>query len=179
MRATIAEMLGITDAWAVVDQVHGSDVVTADRPGNLGPADAIITRTSGLPLAIGTADCVPVVFVGSEQVGIAHAGWRGVVAGVVDATMASMDAPPDTVVIGPHIGRCCYEVGADVVDQLGGFEGTTSWNTTSVDLAAAIRAQVPASVEVVEIGPCTMCDPSYASFRRDATAERQVAVVWR
>ncbi len=179
-RRRTSRILGIPDAWAVVDQVHGSVVVHATLPGNLGSADGIITETPMLPIAIATADCVPVVIVGTRSKAIVHAGWRGVAAGIVARAVRVMGDGgdhPRGAVIGPHIGPCCYEVGSEVVDAIGGHSGRTRDGSLSADLGAAIRVQLNGlDVEFEEM--CTMHDTRFHSYRRDATTQRQIAVAW-
>lgn len=178
-RRTISSTLGISADWAYVDQVHGVHIVTVDHQGNHGSADGICTRTAGLPLAIGTADCVPVALVGAGTVAMLHAGWRGVAGRIVDRAID--DQPPGTfhtAVIGPHIGACCYEIGDEVVEAIGGFKSSTAAGTTSVDLKAAIVAQIDHRVGVKDVSACTMCDDRFASHRRNGTPARQVSLAW-
>jgi YfiH family protein len=114
-------LLGLT-------QVHGTRVVTATVPWALGQgekADAMVTDRAGLALGIVTADCAPVLFAGAggKIVGAAHAGWRGAVAGVLEATVAAMtdlgaSAGDMTAAVGPCIGQASYEVGADLRDAV-------------------------------------------------------------
>ncbi len=179
-RRRIADSLGISDRWAVVNQVHGNTVVVADTAGTLGDADGLMTTRSGLPIAVGTADCVPVAIVGKESVAIVHAGWRGIASQIVAVALATVSnlGQAQTVVVGPHIGPCCYEVDDDVVAAIGGFGGQTTWGTTSADLATAIATQVGDAADLVEVAPCTMCDDRFASHRRNATESRQVSVAW-
>jgi YfiH family protein len=179
-RRSISARLDISSAWATVDQVHGSTVVTVGGPGHFGEADGLITATRGLPIVVATADCVPVVLIGMYTVSIVHAGWRGVAAGIVPRTESALSDAGDrvsSVVIGPHIGPCCYEVGQEVIDAIGGHRATTGWGTMSADLGSAIQDQV-SGVEIVSVGPCTMDDVSYASHRRDGTPARQIAIAW-
>ncbi len=179
-REAIASSIGIADEWATVSQVHGSVVLFVDGPGHYGEADGLVTTTRGLPLVVATADCVPVALVGERSVSMVHAGWRGVSAGIVREAVAAIARGGDTVtsaVIGPHIRPCCYEVGHEVVESIGGYEAETTWGTLSADLESAIRSQLPA-VAVVSTGECTMHDASYASHRRDATPLRQIAIAW-
>jgi YfiH family protein len=179
-RAAMADSLGVSHDWAVVDQVHGTRTVLASGPGNLGEADGIYTRIPMLPIAIATADCVPVVIVGSESLGIVHAGWRGLAAGIVSRAVGTIEDEGDRVrraVIGPHIGPCCYEVGPDVVDAIGGYGEQTTTGAPSVALGAAIRDQL-AGVDVTDLGLCTMHDERFHSYRENATPQRQVTVAW-
>ncbi len=95
-------------------------------PGSLGEGDALVTATPGIPLAVFTADCLGVIVADPERraVGVAHAGWRGTVAGILgrllDALVTRFQVRPDRVVagIGPSIGPCCYEVDEPVVGPL-------------------------------------------------------------
>lgn len=179
-RSDACATLGIPRAWAVVSQMHGSTILPATEPGNLGAADGIITQTQMLPIAVATADCIPVVIIGTSSRVIVHAGWRGVAAGVVRNAVRAMHDLDDRVrggVIGPHIGPCCYEVGSDVVDAIGGYDADTTWGSQSVDLGAAIREQL-GGVEVEDEEMCTMHDSRFHSYRQDATSQRQMAVAW-
>jgi hypothetical protein len=179
-RTAISRALDISPEWAIVRQVHGTEVLVADRPGRLGEADGIITTHPGLPLAVATADCLPVVLSGAGGVGIAHAGWRGAAAGVVAAVrtaLADAGAPPSRAAIGPGIGPCCFEVGPEVAARFEGHTGTTTWGTTSVDLPGAVSRQLE-GLEVWRSDACTHHDESFHSFRRDGTTLRQVTVTW-
>ncbi len=124
-RARVAAAMDVgPDALVTVNQVHSADVVAvtgpmADRPR----ADAMVTATPGLALAILTADCQPVLFadVRAGVIGAAHAGWRGAFDGVLEATLTAMEAlgarRADTVaVIGPCISQRAYEVGPEFFD---------------------------------------------------------------
>jgi purine-nucleoside/S-methyl-5'-thioadenosine phosphorylase / adenosine deaminase len=179
VRALIASELGISHHWAYVDQVHGSAIVDVSDAGNHGPADGMSTSVADLPLAIGTADCVPVALVGDGTVAMLHAGWRGVAAGIVLRALADIAVSTyTTAVIGPRIGSCCYEVNSDVIEAVGGFEATTRRGTTSVDLGAAIVAQIDGRLPVLDVPYCTRCDERFASHRRNGTKVRQVSLAW-
>ena len=100
-------------AWA--KQIHSAVALPA-RPGHCGEGDALFTDEPGLVLSVITADCVPVLVAGPEGLAAIHAGWRGIVGGVIPAALEKMKgAPADwTAWVGPAIGACCYEVGEDV-----------------------------------------------------------------
>jgi YfiH family protein len=128
-RARAARALGADPAMLVgLTQVHGAAVarVTVPWPAGAGPAaDAMVTDRPGIALGIVTADCAPVLFAdpAAGVVGAAHAGWRGAVAGVLEATvaaMATLGAQPARIVaaIGPCIGQESYEVAADLRDAV-------------------------------------------------------------
>lgn len=179
-RTLFASRLRISDRWATVDQIHGSGVVRAGGPGPSGRHDAVFTTVPGLPVAVFTADCLGVALRAEGAAGVAHAGWRGVEVGVVPALVEAMTAAgfaPTGAAIGPGIGPCCFEVGSDVASRFPATASTTTWGTPSVDLRAAVRAQI-GSIEVWESSVCTMCAPGLHSHRVDATSARMAAVAW-
>lgn len=180
-RAAFSESIGITPTWATVNQVHGRIVVEANSGSPLGDGDAIWTRNTGLPIAIFTADCFGVVALAPEAVGVAHAGWRGAVAGVVDRMIGEMSAaghPPSRLAIGPGIGPCCFEVGPEVIEQFSNHHSRTSWNTESIDLPGQIASDVSPEIEVWRSGQCTMHEPGWFSHRASGTRQRMAAVAW-
>ncbi|MCP4249381.1 MAG: polyphenol oxidase family protein [bacterium] len=179
-RRATAALLEIPDAWATVDQVHGGQVVEAQAPGSLGEADAIYTSRSELPAAVFTADCLAVVLEADHGVGIAHAGWRGVVAGVVDTLRTEMEATGWNLLraaIGPGIGPCCFEVGPEVAARFGTNGAITTWGTVSVDLSAAVAARL-GGLEIWQAGTCTRCSDEFFSHRRDETTARMAGIGW-
>jgi len=179
-RRRISKVLGISSAWASVLQIHGNTVISVDRPGFAGEGDGLITTRAGLPLAIATADCVPIVIEGDISVAVLHAGWRGVAAGIIRAGVDAMIGLGDTprrAAIGPSIGPCCYEVGDEVPEAIGGHASATTWGTLSVDLRSAAETQL-AGLSVWRSNACTYTDPGLWSYRRDSTKDRQVAVAW-
>jgi YfiH family protein len=173
-------------------QVHGAGV--ALEPGFDEPeADAAITSTAGRVLAILTADCLPVVFAASDgsEVAVAHAGWRGLSAGVLEATAAAMQASPDAVQawLGPAAGPQAYEIGEEVfaafVDR--DPRAATAFAPTRpghwrVDLYTLARQRL-ADAGVTRVhggGLCTISDPRrFYSHRRDQRTGRMATLVWR
>jgi YfiH family protein len=180
-RSSVSAQLGVTDQWAVVEQVHGDAVVRVSVPGLAGAADALWTTTARLPLAIFTADCFGVVLVSSDAVGVAHAGWRGVAAGVVSRLRREMTVSghdPTRAAVGPGIGSCCFEVGSAVAEQFAGSHvSETTWGTRSVDLRSAVADQLE-GLELWASGACTMHDPGWYSHRRDRAPERLASIGW-
>ncbi|KNG94958.1 peptidoglycan editing factor PgeF [Pseudaestuariivita atlantica] len=125
-RTRAAEALEVApDALVSVHQYHSAEVLTVSEPRSDRPkADAMVTATPGIALGILTADCQPVLFADGETgvVGAAHAGWKGAVGGVLDATVAAMEAlgarrDRITAVIGPSISQANYEVGPEFLDR--------------------------------------------------------------
>jgi YfiH family protein len=110
---------------AFLRQVHGADVTVAERGGPLGEADILTTGRRGLPLAIFSADCLPIIVYDPQggRLTMAHAGWRGTVkaaARVAAGTLVEAGGTAETLLaaIGPSIGPCCYEVDGPVIEQL-------------------------------------------------------------
>jgi YfiH family protein len=179
-RRLVSRSLGINPQWATVHQVHGGRVVRATGPGVGGEADALFTVTPGVPLAVFTADCLAVAIEGADGVGIAHAGWRGIVAGVVErmrGDMESVGLVPTRAAIGPGIGPCCFEVGEEVAAQFEDHATVTTWGTTSVDLSSAVAAQLD-GLQVWQAGICTKCSGGFFSHRRDGTPARAAGIAW-
>lgn len=179
-RETVSTALGIPAEWATVRQVHGSRVVEADHPGDQGEADALFTTVPSLPLVVFTADCAGVVVEADGGVGVAHAGWRGAEAGVVSRLIETMRAAflsPRTVLVGPSIGPCCFEVGNEVLSRFPKAIARTSWGTPSIDLRKAVADQL-GDLEVSVVAGCTRHEPGWLSHRKDATTARMATVAW-
>ena len=179
-------------------QVHGVDVLRFDTPHDGDPdaaepvADAAVTSTPDTVLAVLTADCLPVVFAAEtgDEVGVAHAGWRGLAAGVLEATVAAMRTPPSRLVawLGPAAGPQAYEIGEEVraafVDRDPGAAAAfvaTRPGHWRVDLYALARRRL-AAVGLSRVhggGLCTISDPArFYSHRRDARTGRMATLVW-
>lgn len=179
-RASLSEALGISESWAMVRQVHGGDVVEASEPGWQGEADALWTPVKGLPLAVFTADCFGIVLKAPKAVGVAHAGWRGTKAGVIEELRSRMTESghmPRWAAVGPGIENCCFEVGPEVSEQFPADTAVTTWETPSVDLEKAIGRQLE-GIDVWVAGHCTRHEEGWFSHRRDATTKRLAAVGW-
>ncbi len=154
----------------------------------MGDGDALIVRQAGLAAVVATADCVPVIVVGAGAGAVIHAGWRGIVAGVVARTLERLGEPVRQAWVGPAIGPCCYEVGAEVAAAVVAASDERALVTSRrerphLDLKRAVAAQLEAAgVEVVTaVDLCTRCHPELlSSHRRDgAAAGRNLALVWR
>lgn len=179
-RSDISRLLGISEDWAYLSQVHGDRIYEATQPGFLGRGDGAFTTVRGLPLTVATADCVPVILEGPEVVAVVHAGWRGAAAGVLARAreaIAAAGAILERAAIGPAIGPCCYEVGEDVAARFPGFEARTTWGAKSIDLPGYLAAQL-GDLEVWRSDLCTYTAGTLHSWRLDRTKLRQVAVAW-
>jgi polyphenol oxidase len=177
-------------AWA--RQIHSARVLPA-HPGACGEGDALLSRVGredGIALSIVTADCVPVLLAGPAGIAAAHAGWRGIAAGVVSATVAALGGPAAGSVawIGPAIGRCCYETGPDVAAQVAAASDPAVVHPgpagrPHLDLQEAVRRQLlAAGLREIHLLPlCTRCESaSLHSYRREGKAAgRNHAFIWR
>lgn len=169
-------------------QVHSGRVLDA-RPGLCGEGDALRVERAGLAAVVATADCVPIVVVSERAVAAIHAGWRGLVAGVVGAALERLDPDAEAVAwIGPAIGPCCYEVGEDVASAVvaasaSGVCRPGARGRPHLDLAGAAALQLRAAGigRIQRIAACTRCRPEWLwSHRGDGPgAGRNLAVVWR
>lgn len=186
-RGRVAEALGVApDRLLTLYQVHSAKAVIVDGPwnGSVPEADAIVTRTPGLAIAALTADCAPVLFCDAEAnvIGAAHAGWRGALSGIVEATVAAMEelgAKRERIAaaIGPAISQGAYEVGADYRAQFltkePGSEGYFMIDESSgephFDLAGYVADRLARTgvALIADVGLCTYCDESrFYSYRR-------------
>jgi len=182
-----------SDGLATAKQIHSDQILVADKPGNLGPGDALISKRPGLTVAIRTADCLPMLIVDprTRTVAAVHAGWRGVVAEIASKTVDTMrlqfgSRPEDLeIAIGPGIGPCCFEVGPEVAVQFRGFfpERKDLQGRTKLDLAETITRQlrrngVTAS-QISTSGFCSCCKSEmFESYRRNREdAGRMVAAI--
>ncbi len=172
-------------------QVHDAGVVTVTAPGEHAgaEADAAVTAIPGAVVAVATADCVPVVLLADGAVGVAHAGWRGLVAGVVEAAVAALadlGHAPHRAVVGPCIRPARYQFGPDDLDRVAsrwgdGVRSVTHSGAPALDVVAGVRAALDeAGVhDVVDEGLCTAADPDrYWSHRARAEAGRMATVAW-
>jgi len=191
LRARLA--LPAEPAW--LEQVHGQRVADLDAlptPDSPGPADAAVTRSPGRICAIQVADCMPVLFAAADgsAVGAAHAGWRGLAGGVLQATVVALKTPPAELLawLGPAIGQAHFEVGDEVraafLDGDPGAAGAFVANPRGrwqCDLHALARRKLAAlGVQSVHGGGwCTYAEPGrFFSYRRDGRCGRMAAVIW-
>lgn len=174
-------------------QVHGLTVADLDEAGPLSLADAAITRDSGKVCAILTADCLPIVFATDtgDTVAAAHAGWRGLAAGVIEATVRAMGAQPERLIawLGPAIGPAHFEVGGEVREaflrtdpRAGNAFKANALGRYLADLGMLARRRLE-GLGINRIyggGECTYARADrYFSHRRDGVTGRQATLVWR
>jgi YfiH family protein len=198
-RARLDAFLPSSPVW--LRQVHGTRVVEVDAANRAAflaappEADAAVTFERDVVLAVRTADCLPVLIAHRVHrcVAVAHAGWRGLAAGVLEATVKAMDSAPDDLVawIGPAIGPRAFEVGRDVVDAFVGVEredadcfAPLSEGKWLADLPELARRRLArAGVGPADVGGgdrCTVEDAArFHSHRRDRSAGRMATVAWK
>jgi purine-nucleoside/S-methyl-5'-thioadenosine phosphorylase / adenosine deaminase len=155
-------------------QVHGTGIaVDADE---VREADGQVTTRIGVAAMVLTADCLPVALAGPGAVGVVHAGWRGLAAGVLEAGVAALGRGPVAAAIGPGIGPCCYEVGNEVRAVFG-----TDGRTLDLKAIAHVRLQAAGVEEIHDCGLCTACrSERFFSHRRDrGLTGRQAGLAWR
>ncbi|UHQ19904.1 peptidoglycan editing factor PgeF [Lysobacter sp. KIS68-7] len=189
-RAELIERFALPSAPRWLRQVHGTHV--AIEPGHDEPeADAAVTRTPGTVLAILTADCMPVVFASrdGDELGAAHAGWRGLAGGVLEATLDAMRTPREHIVawLGPAAGPQSYEIGREVYDAFVSHASAaaaafvpTREGHWRVDLYALARQRLArAGVMDVHGGAFdTIGDARFFSHRRDQRTGRMATIAW-
>jgi YfiH family protein len=192
-RRRLVEVLALPREPGWLRQVHGISVAMLDGEVSDGPeADASFSATSGRVCAVLTADCLPVLFCdrAGTRVAAAHAGWRGLAGGVLEATVTTLAVPADGLLawLGPAIGPRAFEVSGEVRDSFlridpgdaVAFDATRSghWHADLYRLARRRLARV--GVEAVYGGGyCTFNEAGrFYSFRRDGTTGRMASLVW-
>lgn len=177
-------------AW--LRQVHGTGVVDAGTVAGEPEADASIARSPGVVCAVKAADCLPVLLAddAASVVGAAHAGWRGLAAGVVEATVDAMRVPPRSLIawLGPAIGPKVYEVGEEVRAAFLARDANAAQAFAPsrpghwlLDLYAVARQRLAGRgvTRVYGGGLCTYSEPArFPSYRRERSHERIAAFVW-
>lgn len=194
-RALLSQWLALPSPPHWLQQVHGTGVLRVDAapdPGHEPVADAAVTATPGVVLAILSADCLPVLLAARHggEIAAAHAGWRGLAAGMLEATVAAMQTPAADLVawLGPAAGPAAYEIGEEVreafvqrdADAASAFVGTRPGHWR-VDLYALARRRLAAcGVTQVHGGDrCTLSEPaSFFSHRRDGRSGRLATLAW-
>ena len=188
---------GLPVAW--LRQVHGDAVVAigVGDPITGLSCDGATTNRAGVALSVITADCAPIALWSAHgALGVVHAGWRGIVAGVIERTVAAVrnhhpDAAPDAAMhalLGPQIHPCCYEFGPVELDQVAQtygdrVRGTTRTGHPALDLPMAASVALERCGVTTHAWPaldvCTACDERYYSWRAKRDVGRQAMLIWR
>ncbi|RRV06148.1 peptidoglycan editing factor PgeF [Pseudomonas sp. v388] len=188
-RLLLTSRLRVQPAW--LRQVHGVAVAHAD-PTVVAEADASWTDTPGIACTIMTADCLPALFCTRDgsRVAAAHAGWRGLAAGVLEATAASLQVAPDQIMVwlGPAIGQQSFEVGTEVRDTFMNTHPETasaflpSMNAgrfmANIYMLARLRLAAQGITAFYGGGFDTVTDLRFFSYRRSARTGRFASLIW-
>ncbi|RDE18502.1 peptidoglycan editing factor PgeF [Motiliproteus coralliicola] len=192
-RRLLQQQLGPQVACQWLRQVHGIKVARLDGAGDVIEADASCTDAAGVACLVMTADCLPVLFCDREgsRVAAAHAGWRGLCDGVLEATIDAMQLEPAQLMcwLGPAIGPEAFEVGAEVRDAFiahqpqaaAAFEASGNSDRWLADLYQLARLRLArAGVSAVYGGgECTYSNPQhFFSYRRDGQTGRMASLIW-
>lgn len=174
-------------------QVHGTTVAPDPPHGVVAEADATVSSNAGVTCVVLTADCLPVIFATADgrEVGAAHAGWRGLLAGVLEASVRSFSSDPESLLVwmGPAISQAAFEVGGEVRDQFLAIDPAAnncfvanSRGRWQADLYALARLRLAGvGVQRVSGGDfCTYGEPQrFFSYRRDGQCGRMASFVFR
>lgn len=194
-RRRMRTQLRLPEEPAWIEQVHGNEVLNLDeaKPSASAVADAALTRRAGRVCAVQVADCLPVLFTDRDgsSIAAAHAGWRGLAAGVLEATVRKLAIEPESLIcwLGPAIGPCHFEVGQEVRGAFivhdpaaaSAFAPNTR-GRWQCDLAGLARQRLAllGVTAVFGANACTYCDArSFFSYRRDGRCGRMAALIWR
>jgi YfiH family protein len=165
-------------------QVHGTELIEWSGedplPGGaaLQRADGHTTTESGLGLLVLVADCLPVALSGGGRVAMLHCGWRGLAGGILEKAFADFAEPP-AAALGPCIGRCCYEVGQEVLDAFADLDGVADGRMLDLRAVAEAKLQNAGVAATEHVDLCTSCRPDLLfSHRRDnGVTGRQCGIV--
>jgi len=194
-RASLKELAGYTDEPVWLEQVHGHQVINAARSSESVKADASFTTALNTTCVVMTADCLPVLFCDKQGRGVAaaHAGWRGLAAGVLEATVQrlcdELACPANEIIawMGPAIGPAAFEVGSEVReafisqhDVASAFAQTDPQHWLMDIYAIAGHRLAEAGVGHVSGGQyCTFTDKeSFFSYRRERHCGRMASLIW-
>ncbi len=193
-RSEFVKILKLDNSNLVIPtQVHSNVVQICDHPGNIADADGIITNNKDLILSIQVADCIPIYLhdVKNQNIGLVHAGWRGVSAGIIEKSIIKMreldsEVRNIKVLLGPSIRQCCFEIGPEVAKLFDvKFQKSGRGDRTQLNLQGAVIEQLLNlnihNNNIIEVKECTYCSDKYHSYRREGEkAGRMIAMMgWR
>jgi hypothetical protein len=201
-RRRLGDAVGLGEAAiALGRQVHGTDIQRWDAPPAAGLADATVARPAvdghvtglrGVGLLVQVADCLPVALAAADRVAMVHCGWRGLADGIAATAVAELRSPvgdasagesdgPPRAVVGPGIGRCCFEVGPEVAAEFADVDGAAAGRMLDLRAVAEARLRAAGVERVEHVDLCTHCrDDLFFSHRRDGgVTGRQCGIVWR
>ena len=192
-RELVAEQLGIDpDAVVMGWQVHGAEVAEWSGPPSRGTGgyahpgsdlkkvDGHVTTREDLALLVLVADCLPVALAGPGRVAMLHCGWRGMAEGIIERALEDFDEPP-AAAVGPGIGRCCYEVGDEVLSAFADLDNVAGGRMLDLRGVAEKKLRAAGVDQVEQVPLCTSCRADlFFSHRRDGgVTGRQAGLVRR
>ena len=163
------------DGIFTLKQIHSDRVVLLDEE-NQEEGDAIITTRKNFPIGVRTADCAPLAFLGERAVGVVHAGWRGIKAGIVERFLErflSIEREP-FVFVGPSAKACCYEVGEEFKEDFKMLHYKNGKFYMDTQLEVLKRLKDYGLKRLFVYGECTICNEKFPSHRRNKTSQRMV-----
>ena len=191
-RGRLASHVGLDPARVAMGwQVHGTAVADWDGPpppgrdgfgspgAQLAEVDGHVTSELDLGLLVLVADCLPVALAGDGRVAMLHCGWRPLAGGIVERALERFDEPP-AAAIGPGIGRCCYEVGPEVLDAFSDLDGVAHGRMLDLRAVAERKLLAGGVTEVQHVDLCTYCreDLFFSHRRDDGLTGRQGGLAW-
>lgn len=191
-RAYVQQILNLPNPPCWLQQTHGNQVITADTNKPLVSADACVSRQPGAVCAVLTADCLPIFFaaINGSEVGVAHAGWRGLAGGVIEATLDAMNAPNQKIAawMGPAIGPNAFEVREELREIFIALDARNAHafkrNKPGHYLADIYQL---AAVRLTQAGVATISGGKYCtytgaadfySYRREGETGRMASLIW-
>jgi YfiH family protein len=192
-RAKFLHLAGLKTVGQWLNQVHGVHVVEAVDDGKVREGDAVYTAKPYLPCVVMTADCLPVFFTdkNGSKVAVAHAGWRGLAAGVLEETLKQFECGPDQIMVwlGPAISRHYFEVGAEVRRAFMAHDLTSDeafqpdYNSrgkyfADLNKLARIRLALVGVDQIYGGQYCTWSDDRFYSYRKEGATGRMASVIW-
>jgi polyphenol oxidase len=192
-RDRLADAVGLRPASVAMGwQVHGTELRRWDGPppaghdgygspgAELAKVDGHLTSERDLGLLVLVADCLPVALAAGDRAAMLHCGWRGLAGGIVERALEAFDEPP-AAAVGPGIGPCCYEVGAEVLEAFAGLDGVARGRMLDLRAVAERKLRAGGVREIEHVDHCTSCRADlYFSHRRDGgVTGRQAGLVVR
>lgn len=180
----VCENYNLTFFNKTVDEVYGayrlkqihSNIVATDSSFKEGDAVRVSDRLRRA--VIQTADCVPLALLASQEAVLAHCGWRGLKAGLVESSLRCLKNIPFLAIIGPHARSCCYEVQPDFLNN---FPDQTCFekraNKLFFSLSAVIMLKLNSCIPIIDLGVCTICNQEWWSFRRDREPKNNLTLL--
>jgi polyphenol oxidase len=189
-RGLLAGSLGLEpERVAMGWQVHGTEILDWDAPPNGGgfaspgaelrKVDGHATQVAGLGLLVLVADCLPVALIAPGRAAMLHCGWRGLAGGILERALEDFGETP-AAAIGPGIGRCCYEVGEEVLAEFADLEGVAEGRMLDLRMVARRKLEAAGVERIVDVDLCTSCRADlFFSHRRDnGVTGRQGGLAW-